>query len=148
MVARNGAVDDQPVEDRVEEIAEDMRVRMGEVAEQARAELAGVQDQMADLRVQVAERAVSAKERLVAEMLNAAVRIRQEAEKAEEEEVQLRAADLAHELERSAAYLETHTFEEIGDDVTEVAQEHVWRALGIAFIIGLVLGLLIGSSRR
>lgn len=148
MVVPNGAVDELPVEDRVEAIAEDMRTRMSEVAEQAGLDLAGVQEQMADLRVQVAERAAVAKDRLVTEMVNAASRIRQEADKAEDQDDQKRALDLAYELERSAAYLEAHTFEEIGDDVTETAQEHVWKALGIAFIIGLVLGLIIGSSRR
>ncbi len=137
-----------PIEERVEEIAEDVRARVDQAAEQARADLADVQAQMRELRRDLVNRALLAKDKVVEELQRAADRIRREVEGVEDPRAKQRADELAAELERTAAYLEDHTFEDISKEVTQAAQANVWQSLGIAFLLGLVLGLLIGGMRR
>ena len=148
MITENGTREEIPAESRVEQLTEEVRARIEAVAEQANIDLGDVQMQMRELGQQVAERAATAKERIVVELRNLSTRIVDELDGIEDEESRLRAASLARELDRSANYLEDHTLEEVGQDVTETAQQNVWQALGIAFFIGLLVGLIIGSSRR
>lgn len=45
-------------------------------------------------------------------------------------------------LDNMADYLENHTVEEMETQATKAVQEHVWRNLLFAFIVGMVIGIL------
>ena len=52
---------------------------------------------------------------------------------------------IARNLEQTANYLNGRAIDQM-EDTTEMMREHVWETTLIAFLIGLVLGLLIGYS--
>jgi len=137
-----------PIDERVEAVTEDMRARLDQAAAEARVDLADVQAEMRELRRELVNRALLAKDRVVEELQRTAEHLRHEVEGVEDVGAQQRAAELAAELERTATYLEDHTFEDISQNMTQVAQANIWQSLGIAFLLGLVLGLLLGGMRR
>lgn len=48
-------------------------------------------------------------------------------------------------LDSMADFLDNHTVEEMETQATKIAQEHVWRNLLFAFVIGVVLGILFSN---
>ncbi len=93
------------------------------------------------------EAAYTVKESASGSLLTAAENIRREAVKGGNDEVVRQAHKLARSMEKAAVYLDSHTFEQIGSDAAETVRENPWQALGIAFIIGLIIGLLANSNR-
>ena len=144
-MGENGA---ERARENVEKIAEDVRARVGEATDQARAELADVQARMRELRREMVSRAMAVKDRAVEELQSAAQRIRREAEEVGDAEVVSKASELAEGLERTASYLDRQNLEQFGREVTQTAQQNVWQVLGIAFIIGLTVGLLVGIMSK
>jgi histidinol dehydrogenase len=135
-------------EETVEQIAEDVKARVGKAAEQARDELADVQSQLRELRRDLVNRALTAKDRVVEELLSAAQRIRSEGQESEDEETIEQAAEIAEGLERTARYLDTRNLEKVGGEINEAVQSNVWPVVLGAFVVGLVIGLLFGLGRR
>jgi ElaB/YqjD/DUF883 family membrane-anchored ribosome-binding protein len=93
------------------------------------------------------EAAYNVKETASTSLLNAAESIRREAVKGGNEDVVRQAHKLARSMEKAAVYLDSHTFEQIGTDAAETVRENPWQALGLAFIVGLILGLLASGNR-
>ena len=93
------------------------------------------------------ESAYTVKEAASDSLLTAAESIRREALKGGNEEIIRQAHTLARSMEKAALYLDSRTFEQIGQDATEVVKDNPWQSIGIVFIIGLVLGLLLNSGR-
>ena len=50
-------------------------------------------------------------------------------------------------MEKAAVYLDSRTFDQIGEDAAETVRENPWQSLSIAFIIGLFIGILFGAAR-
>jgi ElaB/YqjD/DUF883 family membrane-anchored ribosome-binding protein len=94
------------------------------------------------------ESAYTVKETASNSLLTAAENIRREALKGGNEEVARQAHQLARNMEKAALYLDSHTFEQIGTDATEVVKANPWQSIGIVFIFGLVLGMLFGGGGR
>jgi ElaB/YqjD/DUF883 family membrane-anchored ribosome-binding protein len=93
------------------------------------------------------ESAYNVKETASTSLLNAAESIRREAVKGGNEEVIRQAHRLARNMEKAAVYLDSHTFEQISGDATETVRENPWKALSIAFIFGLLIGLIMHDGR-
>jgi len=138
----------KPDEETVEQIAEDVKARVGKAAEQAREELADVQTQLRELRRDLVNRALTARDRVVEELLAAAQRIRSEGQESEDTETIDKAAEIAAGLEHTARYLDTRNLEKVGEDINEAVQSNVWPVVLGAFVVGLVIGLLFGVARR
>ena len=101
----------------------------------------------AETRRAMRETAYTVKETASDSLLTAAENIRREALKSGSDDVVRQAHQLARSMEKAALYLDSHTFEQISSDATEVVRENPWESLGIVFILGLVLGMLFGSNR-
>lgn len=54
-----------------------------------------------------------------------------------------KADEVATHLEKTATYLDDHTVEEMTDDATTVVVENPWRAVLMALVIGIILGLIL-----
>jgi ElaB/YqjD/DUF883 family membrane-anchored ribosome-binding protein len=78
-------------------------------------------------------------------ILNAAAdTIRKEARNAgASHEVRGGADDVALGLERAAHYLKRNSFEDMGDDVASSVKRNPWRSIGMIFVVGLVIGMLL-----
>jgi hypothetical protein len=131
----------KPDEETAEQIAEDVKARVGKAAEQAREELADVQSQLRELRRDLVNRALTAKDRVVEELLSAAQRIRSEGQDSEDKETIEQAAEIAEGLERTARYLDTRNLEKVGEEINEAVQSNVWQVVMGAFVVGLLFGL-------
>ncbi len=132
----------------VEQIAQDVKARVEQATEQAREELADVQGQLRGLRRELVNRALTAKDRVVEELMSAAQRIRHEAEESQDAATLDKAAELAEDLERTARYLDTKNLEKVGEEINVAVQRSPWQMIGVAFMVGLVIGLLVGLLRR
>jgi ElaB/YqjD/DUF883 family membrane-anchored ribosome-binding protein len=101
----------------------------------------------AEARRAMRESAYTVKETASDQLLTAAESIRREALKGGNEEVIRQAHTLARSMEKAALYLDGHTFEQIGQDATEVVKENPWQSIGVVFILGLLFGMLFGGNR-
>ena len=134
--------------DAIEDVAEEARERVDQVVEDARDEFADVQNQLRDLRRELVSRAATVKDRAAEELRGVAQRIRREVEDVDDEDLASSVTELADNLEKSAKYLTEHSTEEIGEDVEAVVKTNPWPALGVSFVAGLVVGLLLGGLMR
>jgi ElaB/YqjD/DUF883 family membrane-anchored ribosome-binding protein len=80
-------------------------------------------------------------------LLKAAENIRREAAQSGHPEAVQHAQELAHSMERAAVYLDSHSFDQIGTDLTNVVSERPWQTVLVALIIGIVLGSIFGGRR-
>lgn len=107
-----------------------------------------VKQKMADFDVNEARREALALaddiRKEAAKKLNAAAeRIRSEVREKEVDQDGIEKADeVATHLEKTANYLNDHTVEQMSEDATKVVVENPWRAVLIALVIGLVLGMI------
>ncbi|HLY28916.1 MAG TPA: DUF883 C-terminal domain-containing protein, partial [Aggregatilineales bacterium] len=88
------------------------------------------------------------KESAADSLLSAAENIRREALKSANDDLIRNAHTLSRSMEKAALYLDGHTFEQISDEATEVVRENVWQSVGIVFVVGLLIGLLMNSGNR
>lgn len=85
-----------------------------------------------------------AREKLAKQLHEAEQRIRQEIEKNKlDDEARAQVDNALSRLNEVSSYLQKHTVEQIEEQATQVVRENVWRNLIIAFIFGLVVGLLL-----
>ena len=54
---------------------------------------------------------------------------------------------IARNLEQTANYLNSRAVDQM-EDTTAIMRDHVWETTAVAFLIGLVLGLLIGFGSK
>ncbi|MEP7290078.1 MAG: DUF883 C-terminal domain-containing protein, partial [Chloroflexota bacterium] len=93
------------------------------------------------------ETAYTVKESASDSLLSAAEGIRREALKGGNEEAIRQAQMLSRGMEKAALYLDSHTFDQISQDATEVVKENPWQSVGVVFIVGLLLGMIFGGGR-
>jgi len=101
----------------------------------------------AETRRAMRESAYTVKETASDSLLTAAEGIRREALKSGSDDVVRQAHQLARSMEKAALYLDSHTFEQISTDATDVVKANPWESLGLVFILGLVLGMMFGGNR-
>lgn len=80
-----------------------------------------------------------------AKKLNAAAEaIRKEVrEKEADQDAVEKADEVASRLEKTAHYLDDHTVEQMTEDATTVVVENPWRAVLVALVIGVILGMIL-----
>ncbi len=93
------------------------------------------------------ESAYNVKETAANSLLSAAENIRREAVKGGNEDMIRQAHRLARSMEKAAVYLDSRTFDQIGEDATETVRDNPWKALSVAFILGLLIGLIMRDTR-
>lgn len=113
-------------------------------AEAIQEDVAGAFDRLSE---EFNERLDEARQNVVAQMQEVASRIREETAGQDiDEESRERLDDVLGRLDDMASYLDSRTAEDIEGDVTEAAREHVWRNLFIAFVVGLVAGIMLSRK--
>ncbi|MCC6614624.1 MAG: hypothetical protein IT320_14180 [Anaerolineae bacterium] len=98
---------------------------------------------------EVRSKADEAKKEVVARLFDAADTIRREAREANASKDAEQAADnVAKGLEKAAHYLKRRSYEDMGDDVERVVKRRPMRALGIALVTGIVIGMILRGGSR
>ncbi len=124
---------------------------VGQTVEQTRETIAQVGTDatrsVSEARKAMRESAYTVKESAADSLLSAAENIRREALKSGNDDIVRNAHTLSRSMEKAALYLDSHTFDQISDDATEVVRENVWQSMGVVFILGLLIGLLMGGDR-
>ncbi|KXK12448.1 MAG: hypothetical protein UZ15_CFX003003482 [Chloroflexi bacterium OLB15] len=127
-----------------ETTVEDAKHAVEDAAEQ-------VNEQLAELGRSARKKADEAKGEAVKGLNNIAETIRREAREAGADDDALKSADaVAANLEKAAQYLKKNSYEDIREDVEERVKENTFMLIGIVFVVGLVLGLILrgGGNRR
>ncbi|MDL1901116.1 hypothetical protein FBR02_10145 [Anaerolineae bacterium CFX9] len=121
------------VPDAVEELAADASKSLRELGREAR------------------KRADEAKSQAVKGLHEAAERLRREAhERGAEGEALEKVNETASGLERAAAYLKRHSYEQIGSDVEKKVKQNPLPLIALIFFIGVIAGLMLrgGGDRK
>lgn len=114
---------------------------------------AAVQDvahELGDLGREMRQKANDIRGEVVNQLNTAADSIRSQARESSESQEAHKAADeIAKGLEKAAHYLKDHSVEQMGVQATRVVRQTSARILFIAFVVGLLLGLMMknGSKR-
>lgn len=105
------------------------------------------QDTLERLGDQLSRGADAARTGLARQLREAATRIREEMAKEEvNDEAREQATRVLERLDGAAEFLETHTIQTMEAEAREAVQERPWQALLIAFIVGLVIGILVARD--
>ena len=124
MPTRNGA-------DRAEEFVEDVR------------------QEVIDFRREAYQKAEDVRKEAVKQLNNVAKTIRREVRDAKADEESIKRADeIAKRLEKTAHYMNSHSVDEMGEDATRIVTRNPWRAMVIALVVGLLLGLIMRGDDR
>lgn len=112
-----------------------------ELAQEAAAELR-------ELKRELRKRAEDVRKETVKQLNKAADTIRKEARESDVSgELKHTADDVAKGLEKAAHYLNSHTLDEMGEEATRVVQKNPIRAVVIALIVGLLLGMMLRGDK-
>jgi ElaB/YqjD/DUF883 family membrane-anchored ribosome-binding protein len=115
--------------------------RTEEIAQQAAQELR-------ELRRELRNRAEDVRKETVKQLNKAAETIRKEAhESTAGGELKQSADDLAKGLEKAANFLNSRTVDKMGEDATRVVQKNPIRAVVIALIVGLLVGIMMKGDK-
>jgi ElaB/YqjD/DUF883 family membrane-anchored ribosome-binding protein len=99
------------------------------------------------MRGEIRARAEAVKDAAANSLRSAADNIRQEIKKAKDSDFAPQAEQLARGIEKTAQYLSDNSFEQMGEDVVETVRKNPWRALGLAFFVGMITGIILGNER-
>ena len=139
------------VQQTVNRAKEEVQQTVGHVGENVQQTVAQVGSEafrtVSEASRSMRESAYTVKETASNSLLSAAENIRREAVKGGNEDVIRQAHRMARSMEKAAVYLDSHTFDQIGEAAVETVKENPWQSLGIAFIIGLLIGLLFSGGR-
>jgi ElaB/YqjD/DUF883 family membrane-anchored ribosome-binding protein len=126
-----GSKRNDTIQDKAEDILDDAGKSISEFGREAR------------------HKADGAKKDMVKTLHSAAHTIRKEARDAQvSSDVRDHADNVAKGFERAARYLNKHSYEDIGEDVTEGVKANPWRTLAIIFVIGLIVGLILRGDDK
>jgi len=112
-----------------------------ELAKQAAKELQ-------ELKRELRKRAEDVRKESVKQLNKAAETIRKEAHQATiDDDFKQGADDIAKGLEKAASYLNSRNIDQMGEDATRVVQKNPIRAVVIALIVGLLLGMMMRGDK-
>jgi ElaB/YqjD/DUF883 family membrane-anchored ribosome-binding protein len=95
------------------------------------------------------QRAEDVRKETAKQLNKAAETIRKEARDADlEDDFKDGADNIAKGLEKAASYLNSRTVDQMGEDATRVVQKNPIRAVVIALIVGLVMGLMMRGDKN
>ncbi len=104
--------------------------------------------ELQELRRELRKRAEDVRKETVKQLNKAAETIRKEAHEATiEDEFKQSADNIARGLEKAASYLNSRTVDQMGEDATRVVQKNPIRAVVIALIVGLLMGLMMRGDK-
>lgn len=134
----------QMASERVEQIKQEAPRIAEELTQTAQEELAkGAQEVQRQMR----QRADDARKEVVRQLNTVADTIRREAREAGASEDSIVSADdVARTVERAANYLNSRSVDDIGQDATQVVRDNPWRSVGIIFLLGLFVGMILRGS--
>jgi len=132
MPRKNGKQDASDAAENLERTIDDARERLDDVTKR------------------LGEGAETARKGISKRLAEAASAIRTELDKADEldDDAREQANKLIDRLNSASKYLEAHNLDEIEDDAREVVTENPWRAILIAFVFGLVIGMLLRGGQK
>jgi ElaB/YqjD/DUF883 family membrane-anchored ribosome-binding protein len=108
-----------------------------------------VKEELKEVGREVRKRANDVKDEVVKQLFGAAETIRKEAKEAHlEGEGKSAAYDVAKGLEKAANYLNSRSVEKMGDDATRVVRRNPMRAVMVALIVGLLLGIMLKGGDK
>ncbi|MBZ0294142.1 MAG: hypothetical protein K8L99_16390 [Anaerolineae bacterium] len=112
-------------------------------SEKAEEVIAEAKQELTDFKREAYQRAEEARKEVAKQLNTAAETIRKEVRdgNADKEAVQ-RADEIAARLEKTAHYLNNHSAYQMGEQATKIVTRNPWRAVIIALVVGLVLGLI------
>lgn len=101
-------------------------------------------DELKELGREFRKRAEDVRQEVVKQLHSAADLIRKEAKERDADPALKDNADkLARGLEKTASYLNSRNIDQLGEEATSVVRHNPWRSIGLVFVIGLIVGLLL-----
>ena len=101
-------------------------------------------DELKELGREFRKRAEDVRQEVVKQLHSAADLIRKEAKERDADPTLKDNADkLARGLEKTASYLNSRNIDQLGGEATRVVSHNPWRSIGLVFVIGLIVGLLL-----
>jgi ElaB/YqjD/DUF883 family membrane-anchored ribosome-binding protein len=102
-------------------------------------------DELKELGREFRKRAEDVRQEVVKQLHSAADLIRKEAKERNAADPTLKdnADKLARGLEKTASYLNSRNIDQLGGEATRVVSHNPWRSIGLVFVIGLIVGLLL-----
>lgn len=124
-MAKNGQADD------MQEVAED------------------IQRELRELQRQLRGRANDVRKEVVRQLNAGADTIRKEARQSSAgNEAKQSADEIARGLEKAASYLNSRSVEDMGEEAVRVVRRNPMRAVIIAFVVGLLMGIMMKGDNR
>lgn len=124
-MAKNGQADD------MQEVAED------------------IQRELRELQRQLRGRANDVRKEVVKQLYTGAETIRKEARQSSAaDEAKSSADEIARGLEKAASYLNSRSVEDMGEEAVRVVRRNPMRAVIIAFVVGLLMGIMMKGDNR
>lgn len=124
-MAKNGQSDD------MQEVAED------------------IQRELRELQRQLRGRANDVRKEVVKQLNTGADTIRKEARQSPAgSEAKQSADEIARGLEKAASYLNSRSVEDMGEEAVRVVRRNPMRAVIIAFVVGLLMGIMMKGDNR
>jgi len=121
----------------------------GTTAEQAEKAAQQAQEELRELGRDLHKRAEDVRKEVVKQLNNAADTIRREAKEADASgEVKDTADHVAKNLEKAAHYLNSSSVDKRGEDAVRVVRKNSMQAVFIAFVIGLLIGLMLRGDNK
>lgn len=108
-----------------------------------------VQDDLKEMGREIRQRANDVKQEVVKQLYAAAETIRKEVKESQlEGDGKNTANDVAKGLEKAATYLNSRSVEQMGGEATRVVRRNPMRAVMVAFIVGLLLGVIVRGGDK
>ncbi len=103
-----------------------------------------IQEGMDELGRNFNQRANEARLEIVKQLKSAASTIRTEVkERADDDNAEEFADEVAKRFEQAANFLESRSVEELESGAIETVRNNPWKTMGLIFIVGLIIGILI-----
>ncbi len=107
-----------------------------------------LQRELRELQRQLRGRANDVRKEVVKQLYTGADAIRKEARQSDAGDEAKRSADeIARGLEKAASYLNSRSVENMGEEAVRVVKRNPMRAVIIAFVIGLLMGIMMRGDK-
>jgi ElaB/YqjD/DUF883 family membrane-anchored ribosome-binding protein len=108
-----------------------------------------IQRELRELQRQLRGRANDVRKEVVKQLNTGADAIRKEArQSAAGDEAKASADEIARGLEKAASYLNSRSVEDMGEEAVRVVRSNPVRAVMVAFVVGLLMGIMMRGDER